>query len=196
MALFFRKRPDQTTPPAGRTPPVPPQEVTDSTQTMFVTGDARRDHDRIRKLIESLRELTSDVDLDELMVTMVDRAVKLVEAERGLLFTVDDENRPVLRVARAADGRDLIRNASFSTKVVSTVFERNKAVCQNDDQGGSFDPSQSMIDLNLRAVMCVPLRARDERLGALYVDTRVSQKRFTRGELRYFEAFADMLAIV
>jgi sigma-B regulation protein RsbU (phosphoserine phosphatase) len=193
MSAFFRRRPSPT--PAQPAAPTA-ASVSDSTQTMYVTGDARRDTDRIRMLVESLREVSSDLDPNELMVTMVDRAVKLVGAERGLLFTMDDEGLPVLRVARSAAGRDLPRNAAFSTKVVETALGTGKSVCEKIDEAGSFDPSRSMIDLNIRAVMGVPLTARDQTLGALCVDTRASQRTFSRSELRYFEAFADMLAVV
>jgi sigma-B regulation protein RsbU (phosphoserine phosphatase) len=193
MSAFFKRR---TSRPAAL--PVQPvvEASNDSTQTMYVTGDARRDTDRIRMLVESLREVSSDLDPDELMVTMVDRAVKLVGAERGLLFTMDGDGRPVLNVARSSGGRDLPRNAAFSTKVVETALVSGKSVCEKIDEAGAFDPSRSMIDLNIRAVMCVPLTARDQTLGALCVDTRASQRTFSRSELRYFEAFADMLAVV
>lgn len=194
MSALFRRR--QEPPPA---PPPPAIGLSpalgDSTQTMYVTGDARRDTDRIRMLVESLREVSSASDPDELMVRMVDRALKLVGAERGLLFTLDAEARPVLRVARAANGQDLPRNAAFSTKVVETVLAGGKAVCEKIDEAGAFDPSRSMIDLNIRAVMCVPLVSHEERLGVLCVDTRASERMFSRSDLRYFEAFADMLTI-
>ncbi|MHC5211630.1 MAG: PP2C family protein-serine/threonine phosphatase [Planctomycetota bacterium] len=194
MSAFFRRRQAPTPPPPPAQPAV--GEVSDSTQTMYVTGNARQDTDRIRMLVESLREVSSDLDPNELMVTMVDRAVKLVGAERGLLFTMNDTGQATLRVARSSAGRDLPRNAAFSTKVVETALKSGKSVCEKIDEGGSFDPSRSMIDLNIRAVMCVPLTARDQTLGALCVDTRASQRTFSRSELRYFEAFADMLAVV
>ncbi|HZL98722.1 MAG TPA: GAF domain-containing SpoIIE family protein phosphatase, partial [Planctomycetota bacterium] len=93
------------------------------------------------------------------------------------------------------DRQDLPRDAAFSTKVVETVLTGGKAVCEKIDEAGPFDPSRSMIDLNIRAVMCVPLVSHEVRLGVLYVDTRASQRMFSRSELRYFEAFADMLTI-
>lgn len=195
-ALFRRRQESQPARPAPGTPTLGPNvPMGDSTQTMYVTGDARRDTDRIRMLVESLREVSSASDPDELMVRMVDRALKLVGAERGLLFTLDEHGRPVLSVARGANGQDLPRNASFSTKVVETVLAGGKSVCEKIDEGGPFDPSRSMIDLNIRAVMCVPLVSHQERLGVLCVDTRASERMFSRSDLRYFEAFADMLAI-
>ena len=95
--------------------------------------------------------------------------------------------------ARGADGRDLPRDGSFSTKVIETVLAGGKSVCEKIDEAGPFDPSRSMIDLNIRAVMCVPLLSHEVRLGVLYVDTRASQRMFSRSDLRYFEAFGDVM---
>ena len=206
MSGFFRRRspPRPETPPAPSTPPPPAVSVppgaevpglADGSQTLYVTGDARRDTDRIRMLVDSMREVSSAADPDELLVRMVDRAVTLVRAERGLLFTIDADGRPVLRVARQVGGKDLPKGAAFSTRIVASVLEGGESVCEKVGEG-DFDPSQSMLDLNIRAVMCVPLVARDERLGMLLVDTRANQRVFSRADLRYFEALADMLAMV
>ncbi len=197
MSGLFRRRQDSPeTPPVPA--PTPPAEASssDGSQTIWVTGNRQRDTDRIRLLVDSLREVSSAADHDTLLVNMVDRAVALVGAERGLLFTPGPDGRPEARVARTADGRDLPRGAAFSTQVVQGVLAGGKAVCQKVGEDTDFDPSRSMIDLNIRAVMCVPLVARDKRLGVLMVDTRASTRTFSRGDLRYFEALADMLAIV
>ncbi len=193
MPLFRRR---QEPPPPPPPVPQPSAPLGDGSQTLYVTGDARRDTDRIRLLVDSLREVSSTADPDELLVSMVDRAVKLVGAERGLLFTASPEGHPQLRVARAAGGKDLPQGAAFSTRVVEGVFRDGKAVCEKIDESGGFDPSRSIIDLNIRALMGVPLVAHEERLGVLCVDTRASERTFSRSDLRYFEAFADMLAIV
>jgi phosphoserine phosphatase RsbU/P len=201
MSGLFRRRQEPPAPPPAPLPPLPgaarpDPTATDGSQTLYVSGDRQRDTDRIRLLVDSLREVSSAADHDALLVTMVDRAVALVRAERGLLFTIEADGKPVLRVSRAANGTDLPRAAAFSSKVVDSVLGGGKSVCQKVGEDTDFDPSRSMIDLNIRAVMCVPLVARDKRLGVLMVDTRASERTFSRGDLRYFEAIADMLAIV
>ncbi len=201
MSGLFRRR--QEPPASPSTPPSapPPSAARDpaaseGSQTLMVSGNARQDTDRIRLLVDSLRDMSSAADHDGLLVTMVDRAVALVKAERGLLFTIEPDGKACLRVARSAGGRDLPRGAAFSSKVVEAVLGGARSVCQKVGEDTDFDPSRSMIDLNIRAVMCVPLVARDKRMGVLMVDTRASERTFSRGDLRYFEAIADMLAIV
>jgi len=193
MSVFFRRK--NVEPPSPPPDPEPAPAERDATTTMLVSGDARRDTDRVRLLVETLRAVSAQAETDELLVTMVDRALQTVDAERGLLFVVDDEGRAPLRVARTIDGRDLPRTVSWSSRVVEGVLENGDAVCLRIDETEDFDPSRSMVDLNLRAVMCVPLESADARLGVLYVDTRTTHRTFDKADLRFFQAFADMMAI-
>lgn len=203
MSAFFRRRKPEPTPvppnhPAGDgpVPSGPGASFGETSQTTYITGDRQRDTDRVRLLIDSLRAVSSEVDPDGLLVEMVDRAVKTVGAERGLLFTAGLDGKPVLRVARSAQETDLPQGVTWSSMVVESVLAGGESVCRREDDGGDFDPSQSMISLDIRAVMCVPLVFRDERQGVIYVDARASERLFHRSDLRFFEAFADMLSIV
>lgn len=209
MLSWFKRSSDadeSKKPAAGGTPPAPPPADTpdapmafDGGSTLYLSADTQHDNDRIRAVVDSLRDVSSATDVHDQLVRMVDRAVRVVKAERGLLFLsgADEDGKPILRVARSRDGQDLPRQAAWSTKVVEDVLANQEAVCLRlDGNGGKdFDPSQSMLDLSIRAVMCVPLHGGDTLLGAIYVDMRATSRDFSRADLRFFEAFADMLAI-
>jgi len=190
--LFRRSKP--------KPPPDPEPESVDqfaeAGQTTIITGDYEFDTGRVRLLIDSLREVSSEQDPDALLVTMVDRAIRTVGAERGLLLTLDDEGKPVLSIGRTASGEDLSARARWTTQVVQDVLERDQAICQQEGDDQDFDPSQSMINLDIRSVMCVPLQLSDAMRGALYVDARASERPFAKSDLRFFQAFADMLKII
>lgn len=168
----------------------------DGAQTTYITGDRERDSSRVRLLIDSLREVSSQHAPDDLLESMVDRAVTVVRAERGMLFTQDAKGEPVLRVGRAANASDLPPGETWSTREIQSVLETGESVCKKADDGADFDPSQSMINLNIRSVMCVPLKFQDTLEGAIYVDARASERPFQKSDLRFFEAFADMLSII
>lgn len=197
-AFFRRKKPGKASGASPETPPPPPAPagMGDMGQTTYITGDRQRDTDRVRLLIDSLREVTSAAHHEGLLESMVDRAVRTVGAERGMLFAQDDAGVPVMRVARSSDETDLPPGVRFSTQVVESVLGGGPSVCRRDDDDADFDPSQSMISLDIRGVMCVPLTSRDKRIGVIYVDARASERQFTKSDLRFFEAFADMLGII
>ena len=60
-----------------------------------------------------------------------------------------------------------------------------------DDQGAT----DSMKIHNLRSVMCVPLRAKDELLGILYLDSHAKNKQFEPANLTFLEGLAQLLSL-
>jgi serine phosphatase RsbU (regulator of sigma subunit) len=190
--LFRRSKPK----PPPEPEPASVDEFGEPSQTTYITGDYEVDTGRVRMLIDSLREVSTEQDPNTLLVTMVDRAIQTVGAERGLLLTLDAEGKPVLSIGRTASGQDLPAGARWTTQVVQDVLARDEAICQQEGDDQDFDPSQSMINLDIRSVMCVPLQLSDELRGALYVDARASERPFAKTDLRFFQAFADMLKII
>lgn len=201
---FGKKRPPEP-------PPLPPSDeepdFNETSQTSYITGDREVDSHRVRLLIESLATVTSEsgTDPDALLALMVDRAIETVGAERGLLFKRGGNNHPELTVARALDrdpdsgectGRTLPSGGTWSSEPVLRVLDGGTGEYRSGNDSGDFDPSQSMIQLDIRSLMCVPLDMQDEGRGALYVDARASEHPFARGDLRFFQAFAHMLEIV
>lgn len=174
----------------------PPEALGESGQTTIFTGDQAFDRERVRQLIDSLRVLSSEEDPDALLHSMVHRAIRTVGAERGLLLGLGGDGAPVVLVGSTADGTALPGGARWTTQVVQHVLDTGEAIYDTGDNSGDFDPSQSMINLDIRSVMCVPLRLTQGEKGALYVDARATERPFAKGDLRFFEAFADMLAIV
>src|SRR5690606_9032842 len=60
----------------------------------------------------------------------------------------------------------------------------------------SMTASQSVADLRLRSVLCMPLRVGDAVLGLLYLDHRFQAGAFGENDLPWLMAFADQGAIV
>jgi GAF domain-containing protein len=56
--------------------------------------------------------LNSAPALEEVLTTLVDSALQLTDAERGLLFLRDDSGRLQLRLARGRGGIHLVANVS------------------------------------------------------------------------------------
>jgi serine/threonine-protein kinase PknK len=69
-------------------------------------------------------------------------------------------------------------------------FRSDDAV--NDD---ALSPRQSIADLRLRSVLCVPLRVGEEVRGCLYVDNRFAQGKFDDTTQEILESFADQAAL-
>jgi len=129
-------------------------------KTGFLTGDKSKDARNVAILLDTIAAVGSNPNLDALLPSIIDKAIAITNAERGLLLLKDPGSGELqIRVARDKMGNRLPANPRYS---------------------------QSILDLRLVSVMCAPLTTADETLGVLYVDSRASTKGFTKGDLELF----------
>ena len=162
-------------------------------QTGFLTGDKAKDARNVTILLDTIAEMTGKADLDALTKSIVDKAIAITNAERGLLLLKDlATGKLAIKVARDKAKNPLPPGIRYSHSIPAKVFETGKAETLMDAAGGGdIALGQSILDLRLVSVMCVPLTTADERLGVLYVDSRASAKGFTQADLELFKTLGS-----
>jgi sigma-B regulation protein RsbU (phosphoserine phosphatase) len=163
-------------------------------------------------LLEATALLQSHLPLEELLGAMVDRALAVTDADRGLLLEKDakDEWQPL--VARLRGGRRAPLNSIVPTQTaVKQAVEKRRSVVEQDVDraAGSLRMATSVVEQQLRSVIALPLqsvtpvRATDQTmlsapgtlLGVLYLDSR-RPAAFSRLEQQILEALAREAASV
>jgi len=149
--------------------------------------------ERIQRLTQ---DLNSELDLDALLERIVDAAIEITGAERGLLLLADEAQMTV-EVARHYDRSSLDRTElQLSRGVCERVLRDGEAViamdAQDDERLGAY---MSVAALSLKSVMCLPLLRRDVVIGAIYLDNRTTAVMFDEENLDVLETFADQAAI-
>lgn len=162
-------------------------------------GDARDgERERWLAILGLNRRLATADSRAAVLTVLVDEAVRLFGAERGFLIARSDEE-PGFRVevARSLD-REPVANPErkLSQTIAQRVLEQGEGLFSEDAQTDSLTASQSVADLRLRSVLCMPLRVGDQVLGLLYLDHRFQSGAFGEQDLPWLMAFADQGAIV
>lgn len=162
-------------------------------------GDAHdTDRQRWLAIVGLNRQLAAADSQKQVLTVLVDEAVRLFGAERGFLVaTTEGEPGFAVEIARNLDCEAV---ANPERKVSTTILQRALAaedgVFSEDAQEGELGAAQSVADLRLRSVLCVPLRVGAQALGCLYLDHRFQAKVFSARDLPWLAAFADQGAIV
>jgi len=166
-------------------------------QTGFLTGDKTKDARNVAILLDTIADVSSNPDLDSLFRSVVDKAITVANAERGLLLLRDKKSGELeIRVARDKTGRALQDGVKYSKSIPRKVFESGQAETLMDAAGGGdVALGQSILDLRLVSVMCAPLKTAEETIGVLYVDSKASAKGFTKGDLELFTTLASQCAL-
>lgn len=126
--------------------------------------------------------------LEEVLILLVDSALQLAYAERGLLFLRDEKGELHLRLARGRGGMHLKAEVTdYSRSVVERVARTGQEeVVLEEEMTGRSAQETGILRYGLRGVVAVPLQKlpmaevsgetisgkRPELLGVLYLDTR------------------------
>jgi len=176
-------------------------------------AELRRQGRELGTLYEVAQDLADTTELSDLLASIIDKAIVLVVAERGFVALVRPDGGYYIAVARrwrceacsdaSVAGRDDSRgrevertDEAFSSSLVNRVMARREPILTTNIQDdGRFELTQSIIVQHIRSVLAVPLIARGELQGAIYVDTRMSERPFGEAELRLLQAMASQAAM-
>ena len=141
--------------------------------------DLTRSVDELRALGEISQAVSSSLDLDEVLTTIVTRAVQLSGTEGGSIFEFDQATRLFhLRTCFGTE-RKLV-TALRATRIHIDETFLGRAAASGEPQSApdlSLDPSDPHIErlasAGWRSMLVVPLRWEQEIIGALVVRRRV-----------------------
>jgi diguanylate cyclase (GGDEF)-like protein len=148
-------------------------------------------------LLEITRSINTPRDFNQLLELIVDAAIILTKAERGFLMLFRDDGNLEFSVTRNID-KKTVESEEFKTSrtVVNQVLASGKPLFLNDIyRDKKIEITESIEELGLRMVMCVPLKAKDHPLGLIYVDSQSDIESFTKLEEQLFEAFAAQASV-
>ncbi len=161
--------------------------------TEVLTGDPVQDHKNVEMLLDAARTAGSTLDYDELLVRIIDMILNLTGAERGILILMDKQDHLRVEVARTQDGNDIEENTLiYSRSIPLQVMETGEPVSLREATGETA--TMSMMDLELRSVMCLPLEVNNKRFGVIYVDSRADLREFSTSELSFFHILISQIA--
>ena len=166
-------------------------------------------------LLALVRALNSTLVLSQVLEQVLDALMRLTRAERGFLLLADPPSEAALaepvgglhvRVARRRGGESipLAEVQGLSSSVVRKAVRTGETVATgNAVADPSLGAAQSVILMDLRTIVCIPLRsprvavdgAGGRTLGAIYVDNAETSAPFTSDSLRISEALAHHAAL-
>ncbi|HEY9898832.1 MAG TPA: diguanylate cyclase [Pantanalinema sp.] len=161
--------------------------------------DAEREaHSRQLEMLNTLaRTVSTTLVLAEVIDNIVDFTLKLTGADRCFILLTDDGEQLHVHHAKDRAGNVLTDSSEkVSGSITQRVLATLEAECVLDTKDhAQFQAQQSILDLNLRTVMCVPLMVKQEPLGVLYVDSQAVVNAFGPRDLDLLQAIASQASV-
>lgn len=158
-------------------------------------GEARVDD--LKAILEISLAINSTLVLEDILQVVMLKAVELLSAERGFVMLLDVDGTLQFKTAHNLH-QDEIAQESFkiSNSIADQVARTGRSVYTSDAQEDArYANQQSIVELNLRSIMCVPLKINNRVIGVVYLDNSSQAKLFLKSDLFLFELFAQQAAL-
>jgi transcriptional regulator with GAF, ATPase, and Fis domain len=166
---------------------------------------ARADLAGVRQLHSFSDRLMRRGSVDELLADLLDALIELTGADRGAVLLVEpseaadgSERKVSVRASRNVR-REVIadEHGGISDSIVRKVITTGQALIVSDALTDTqFGRSESVLALKLSSVMCVPMLAQGEPLGALYVGNDRVKQLFERPQLELLTVVAAQASLI
>jgi serine phosphatase RsbU (regulator of sigma subunit) len=162
---------------------------------------------KLRAILDVARTLQTGLSLQDVLNSVVDAALAITGAERGFLLLRKNGDLET-RVARNRQGATLpASDLRVPRRVIKRALEQRRDLLSMnfDPQGtGEFQPERSVVDLELRSVISVPLvriskvrgdatnvlSTAEETAGVLYMDSRLATADLAGGNRELLQTLA------
>lgn len=153
---------------------------------------------QLRALQEVGAVINSSLEQTEVLNAVMDTIIQLTGAERGFMMLFDEDTGEFqVEVARNIN-RETLEGSSFeiSLSIVNNVAKSGDPVVTTNAQADPrFAGQESIISYNLRSILCVPLKIKDNIIGVIYADNRIVSGIFVDADRDLLAAFANQAAV-
>lgn len=180
----------------------PPQLKLSARQLPWATWLARHSSEsplraeQIGEIERLVKDLADRSQLRAVLSRSLDALIRWTSVERGLLLMSAPGGKLVARAARNLARRDLDpEHRQLSQTLARRALETGDCVVAMDASGELPSLHHSVHALKLRSVLAVPLIARGDTVGVVYLDDRMRRGAFGSNELAWVRLVGTIAAV-
>jgi len=145
--------------------------------------------DNLRSLYKLIADISTFLDLDELVAYALERVFELLEADRGFIMFIDEAGRMSVRASKGGEEASKDEVPPVSHTIIDEVVRGKVGVLSSNAMSDKrFAAGKSVHNFGIRSAICVPLMGRDRVLGVIQVDCSVADKSYSTEQLRLLTA--------
>ncbi|MCU0848559.1 MAG: SpoIIE family protein phosphatase [Spirochaetes bacterium] len=150
-------------------------------------GKKLHDRNRLSTIIKLSQDISSILNIDDLLDHIMSKALEVTGAQRGYLFVKNIESGELdLKVAK---NTIMDEKPEYSNTILQTVLKKGETIITtNAEKDDALSMIQSVMRYGLKSILCIPIKYRESVTGICYLDNPLSSGVFTEEE-------ADILGV-
>lgn len=153
--------------------------------------------ENLEALFQTIRELVPERDLEKLLQRVIKVSTEILGAERALLFLLDRKSGALVFNYGVNVEEGFIEIAhQFSSNVLERAMKGEVIMTKDAQEDDNFLPTDSVLEYNIKTILCAPVMTEGELIGVIYADTRGAPTLLDDERKNYFLSFVDLIANV
>ena len=150
----------------------------------------------LEAILNILNTINRSLILDDVLELVLKNAIRLTNSERGFIVLKNDEENLEYKLGLDSEKNELPEESfNISNTVVDDVFLTGQSIFLEGAQSDTnYDPTKSILRLDLQTILCSPLITDGKKIGVIYVDSKHLQKIKVREITGTFEILAGQAA--
>ncbi|MFC2094452.1 ATP-binding protein [Bacteroidota bacterium] len=150
----------------------------------------------LEAILNILNTINRSLILDDVLELVLKNAIRLTNSERGFIVLKNDEDKLEYKLGLDSENNEMPEESfNVSNTVVNDVFLTGQSIFLEGAQSDTnYDPSKSILRLDLQTILCSPLITNGKKIGVIYVDSKHLQKIKVREITGTFEILAGQAA--
>ncbi len=147
-------------------------------------------------ILDIVKSINSSLILEDVLELVLKNAIKLTNSERGFIVLKNSSGELEYKLGLDS-GNNTLPETLFevSTTVVEDVFQTGQSkFIEGAQSDNNYDPSKSILKLELQTILCSPLITEGKKIGVIYVDSKFLHKIRVREITDTFEILAGQAA--
>ncbi len=149
----------------------------------------------LNALLKISRVVHSISDLQQLQEQILALILEVVPAERGAVLLDEKGSEEFSSIFAYPAKSDRTEPVRVSRTITRRVMKEGVAILGADVPGGGLSEVDSLVSLQVRSLLCVPLTVFQQVIGCIYLDTTNPITRFDRDHLELVAGIAGISAV-
>lgn len=160
-----------------------------------------KERQRIIKELSSFQliisEINSNPDLDRVLDLIIQKAIQIVEAERGSLMLFDPQSEELYIKSSVGLSKRTISGVRIKPGegIAGWVFKEGKPLLIKEGAKDLRFKKFEKIEVELKSIISVPLKIKNQAIGVINADNKREGDVFNTDDLQLLSAFANQVAI-
>jgi signal transduction histidine kinase/ActR/RegA family two-component response regulator len=169
-------------------------------ESLLAVDSPKSDTRNLELLLKVSNIFAQSLNINELLGEVIDQILDVLKKiDRGAILLLNKETgklREVVSKTRMEDKDGIFSKINYSRAIVKRTIREGEPVLMSDtSRVDEAQLSNSMQQLNIRSVMCVPLKCKGEVQGVIYVDSIGLPGGFREDDLQSLTGLGNTAAI-